>query len=152
MMTACTIRRVQEQDLDEIALLEKQIFSEPWTKDSFLEAMARRGNIFLVATVEEKIAAYGLLYGMLDEGEIPTIATNPIYRYRGIGEQLLLQLLQEAESQAIHHIFLEVRQSNLPAQNLYRKCGFKIVGQRKQFYRFPTEDAFVMAYYIEEQH
>lgn len=149
MKEEIVIRNAEPGDLSQIAVMEEQIFSEPWTVDGFSDALAREENIFLVATAGDEIAGYGLLYGMMDEGEIPTIAIRPSYQRRGIGTKLLLRLMETAEENGISHIFLEVRQSNLPAQRLYGSCGFAVVGERKQFYRFPTEDAFVMAYHKE---
>ena len=58
----------------------------------------------------------------------------------------LTELIKEAQKQGIRKIFLEVRRSNQGAQHLYHKCGFEKVGERKNFYRFPQEDAILMAY------
>lgn len=144
-MTNTKIHLVKETDIEEIAKIEKQLFSEPWSEESFLEALHREDNIFLVACCDEEIVGYALLYGMLDEGEIPTIATHPMHQKQGIATELLVSLQKECREKGIERIFLEVREGNLAAQRLYHKCGFEVVGKRKQFYRFPTEDALVMA-------
>lgn len=144
MSSQIEIRPVRYQDIAQIAKLEQQIFSEPWSAESLEEARRREDNIFLAAICEEQVAAYALCYGTMDEGEIPTIATNPSYLHMGIGKELLQSLLQECHKRDIRQVFLEVRVSNEKAQGLYHKCKFEVVGRRKDFYRFPTEDALVM--------
>ena len=151
MSSQVEIRTVTPQDMDEIAALEGQIFSEPWTAENLEEARLREDNIFLVALCDNRVAAYGLCYGTLDEGEIPTIATNPAYLHRGIATLLLRSLLQECKRRGIRQVFLEVRESNEKARGLYHKCNFEIVGRRRNFYRFPTEDALVMACQVQVQ-
>lgn len=140
------IRMASKEDIAAITLLEKQTFSEPWTQKSFLQAIERKENIFLVCEIENGIAGYCLLYGMTDEGEIPTIATNPQYLRSGVATQLLQEMMKKCKSAGIQKIFLEVRESNLAARSLYEKNGFNIIGTRKDFYRFPTEDALQMVY------
>lgn len=144
MSSQIEIRPVRSQDIARIAKLERQIFSEPWSAESLEEARQRQDNIFLVAICEEQVAAYALCYGTMDEGEIPTIATNPSFLHMGIGTKLLQSLLRECYKRGIRQVFLEVRVSNEKAQGLYHKCKFEVVGCRKDFYRFPTEDALVM--------
>ena len=145
-MTEYSIRKTKPEDLEEIASMEQSIFSEAWTLDGFRDALSREDNIFLSIESGEEIAGYALCYGMMDEGEIPTIAVGEKYRKRGLGEALLIELIKEAQKQGIKKIFLEVRRSNQGAQHLYHKCGFEKVGERKNFYRFPQEDAILMAY------
>ncbi|MDD6195186.1 MAG: ribosomal protein S18-alanine N-acetyltransferase [Lachnospiraceae bacterium] len=151
MSAQVEIRTATEEDIEEIAVLERQIFSEPWSAESLKEARQREDNIFLVAVCDNRVVAYGLCYGTVDEGEIPTIATNPAYSHRGIATDLLQSLLQECRIRGIGQVFLEVRESNGKAQGLYHKCNFEIVGRRRNFYRFPTEDALVMACQVQGQ-
>ncbi len=140
------IRNVRKSDLDQVARIEQEVFSEPWSRTSFAEAMAREDNIFVVAESEGEVLGYALLYVTMDEGEIPTIATNPNYLRQGIGSKLMHYIIEESASKNVTQIFLEVRQSNVAAQGLYRGFGFQEVGLRKNFYRFPTEDAIVMRF------
>lgn len=138
------IRTATGQDIQAIASIEAQRFSEPWLPGSLEEARLRQDNIFLVADCGGQVAGYALLYGTLDEGEIPTIATHPDFAHMGVGTRLLQELLRECDNRGIARVFLEVRRSNIKAQGLYDKCNFEVVGRRKDFYRFPTEDALVM--------
>lgn len=134
------------QDINDIAAIEQQLFSEPWNEDGFREALKREENVFLVLFLESKIAGYGLCYTMLDEGEIPTIAVLPQFQGQGYGKILLQELIKQSVQRGVEHIFLEVRQSNLPARCLYEGSGFQVVGRRKDFYRNPKEDALLMMY------
>ena len=145
------IRPAEKEDIGLVAQFEQQIFSEPWSQQNLEDARERQENIFLVATCDDTVAAYALCYGTMDEGEIPTIATNPEFMHRGIGTDFLKCMLQECNKRGIKRVFLEVRVSNRKAQGLYHKCGFEVVGKRKDFYRFPTEDALVMRCQVQPQ-
>ena len=81
---------------------------------------------------------------MVDEAHISTIATMREWRGRGIGELLLVAMIDEAQSLGAEKVTLEVRVSNLVAQNLYRKYGFKVEGRRRRYYSDNGEDALIM--------
>lgn len=139
-----TIDRMREQDLSQVAALERQLFSEPWSEQGFRDTLGMDGVIFLVARDGEKCMGYCGIYLAADEGEITNVAVHPDYRRKGIGSSLLQQLLQQAKEWGATHIFLEVRSSNEGAQMLYENFGFAVCGVRKNFYQMPTEDACVM--------
>lgn len=80
----------------------------------------------------------------MGEAHIATIATHPDWRGRGIGQRILLALLREAQRRQAQTVTLEVRVSNLPAQRLYQKYGFREVGRRKAYYQDNREDALLM--------
>ncbi len=90
------------------------------------------------------IVGYAGLWMMADEGHVTTIASRPDYRGRGVGELLLLALIDRAISLRARWMTLEVRASNTIAQNLYRKYTFKEMGVRKRYYSDNGEDALVM--------
>jgi ribosomal-protein-alanine N-acetyltransferase len=81
---------------------------------------------------------------MVDEAHIVAIATHPEYRRRGIGERLLSRALELAREREARAVTLEVRVSNLPAQRLYEKFGFRRVGVRRRYYTDTGEDAIIM--------
>lgn len=91
------------------------------------------------------VVGYGGLWLMVDEAHISTIASHPNWRRQGIGELLLLAMIDGAMEIGAEIVTLEVRVSNLPAQALYRKYGFEIVGQRKGYYSDNGEDAYIMS-------
>lgn len=137
------VRNAILEDLEILTKIEKETFSEPWSYDAFQEAMAAEENIVLAITDEEDIYGYLVVYTSLDEGELMTIAVRPGYRGYGLGDKLIKAMIDEGRRRKLVNIFLEVRKSNDAARSLYRKNGFIAVGERKNFYRFPTEDAIV---------
>ena len=131
------------EDLDAIAELERDCFSDPWTRrmlaDSFLSGS------FFGSLLEEDgaIIAYGGMNIVLDEAEIELIATSEMYRRCGRGSKVLEDLLEEAKKRGVRRVFLEVRVSNAQAQMLYLKHGFVGVYCRTRYYP-DGEDALVM--------
>ena len=99
---------------------------------------------YLVARVDDAIAAYGGMWLMVDEAHITTFAVDPAWRRQGIGERLLLAFLDIAIERDAHEATLEVRLSNLAARRLYEKYGFRPVGLRPNYYSDDREDALIM--------
>ena len=140
------VRQMQVQDVQSVAALEKNIFSQPWTEQGFLDALNLGNTIFLVAEEHGKIVGYIGMYLPLDEGEITNVAVDFSKRCQGIGESLLKEAVGTAEKQGIARIVLEVRISNKSAIRLYERNGFVTCGVRKGFYEYPKEDAYIMIY------
>lgn len=90
------------------------------------------------------ILGYGGFWLMVGEAHVSTIAIDPEWRGLGLGELLLLELIERALALEAEMITLEVRLSNVTAQNLYEKYGFEYVGRRKRYYRDNNEDAHIM--------
>jgi ribosomal-protein-alanine N-acetyltransferase len=88
--------------------------------------------------------AYGGFWLVVDEAHISTIATAQQWRGRGLGELALLAMIERGLELGAHMVTLEVRVSNTIAQNLYRKYGFVITGERKRYYRDNGENAYIM--------
>jgi ribosomal-protein-alanine N-acetyltransferase len=84
------------------------------------------------------------MWVVIDEAHIGTIASHSKMRRQKIGAKLMLSCAREAQQRGCKSILLEVRASNLAAQNLYRKFGFEVVGERKAYYQDNNEDAFLM--------
>ena len=96
------------------------------------------------ALSSEAFAGYICMYTALDEGEITNVAVDEKDRGRGVGQALLKEAFKCAKRKGLEKIFLEVRESNVPAIELYKKTGFEKTGIRRGFYRNPTEDALLM--------
>lgn len=140
------IQIMTEADTKEIAELEAELFSVPWSRQGFIDTLAMPNVLFLVAREEEELAGYCGVYMAADEGEITNVAVKPSFRRRGIGVRLVTELMQEAAAaEGIIHFLLEVRESNEAAIRLYEKLGFFVCGRRKRFYECPVEDALVMS-------
>lgn len=137
------VRAAVPEDLEIVAEIEKEVFSEPWSLDGFKQALSSSDNVVLVISDETDIYGYLVLYTSMDEGELMTIAVRPGFRGYGLADKLVKAMVEEGRRRGLVNIFLEVRKTNEAARSLYRKNGFIAVGERKNFYRFPTEDAII---------
>jgi len=139
-----TIRHLEEKDLDVICEIEQASFTDPWSRQGFLDCLKLDHVITLVILEGERVAGYGCLYLVLGEGDIMNIAIAAAFWGRGLGGRLLDELLRAGKLKGAETFFLEVRKSNVPAINLYTSRGFKQIAVRKDFYQKPMEDALVM--------
>ena len=130
-------------DIETVSDMESKFFGQPWSAASIATYMEKGNTIFLVAKHEEKIAGYAAVMCVLDEGNLVSIAVDEKYRKLGIASELLDIVYEEAKERGVTSINLEVRQSNTPAIKLYEKEKFEQVGQRKNFYKKPEEDALL---------
>lgn len=132
-------------DLDEVCRLENESFPVPWTRNLFEQELQQpEKTIYLVACSNERVIGYVGLSQALNEGHITTLAVDKDFHRRGIASTLILHVAAEALKRKMDVLTLEVRASNLTAQDLYRKFGFKIAGIRKSYYPESGEDAFIM--------
>jgi ribosomal-protein-alanine N-acetyltransferase len=133
-------------DLPEVHRIERASFSVPWPDDAYRsELMANRLASYLVVRADGTgVIAYGGIWLMVDEAHITTFAVDRAWRRQGVGETLLLALLDLALGRHAREATLEVRLSNLPARRLYEKYGFRPVGLRPRYYSDNGEDALIM--------
>ena len=137
------LREMTGEDIPEVAEIERQCFSQPWSEKGFAEGL-ESSAVFLVAEEEGRIAGYIGMYISVPEGEITNVAVAPSLRGRGIGKTLVEAMKKWAVDHRVTRIVLEVRAGNEVAIHVYELTGFVKLGLRKNFYQFPTEDAFVM--------
>ncbi len=130
---------------EEITRIEKESFSAPWSDASIRSAIEDDVVNCVCLLKDGKTAGYAMFAFVCDEGELLNIAIDPAYRGEGLGSAILSHIIQTGKALGCENMFLEVRRSNLPAATLYRKFGFEVIGERKNYYRSPTEDALVMA-------
>lgn len=117
--------------------------SSPWTVTEFLTDLQQTHSHYLLEGNSTPIAFLGF-HQVLDEIEITNIATLPDYKRQGLAEKLFNQLFEHADIEKIQQIFLEVRASNLAARCLYEKMHFQVIGERKNYYHSPEENALIM--------
>ena len=134
--------------IEEIARLEKECFSSPWSEDGLKAELNNNFARFFVAFSGEKVAGYIGSHNVLGEVYITNVAVFPEFRRNGVGEALVEFLVKEMKNENAQFVTLEVRKSNQRAISLYEKCEFQKVGERKKFYEKPTEDAILMTYFI----
>jgi ribosomal-protein-alanine N-acetyltransferase len=138
------IRRLAPKDVGPVCALEEEIFSDPWSESSVVSAISTVGGMCYGAFEGGQAVAYLLARVIAPEGEIYRIATAPFARRRGIAYRLLDYAVKCEKGRGLECLFLEVRSRNIPARNLYRAYGFKEVGERKNYYSNPTDDAVIM--------
>lgn len=138
------IERMKEEHLDELSEIEKESFSEPWSKESLRDELDNKNAYFIVAKQDEKVVAYVGLYNICSEGYITNIVVRKDYRGKSIGSELMLNILKFAQDNKLKFLTLEVRKSNKLAVKFYNKFKFDSEGVRKNFYRRPREDAIIM--------
>ena len=140
-----TIRKMEERDLDRIMEIEREAFTTPWPKDSFLlEITKNQLARYIVAEIDNVVVGYGGIWLILDEGHITNIAVESKYRKMGVGKAIVEGLIYLCTKERINAMTLEVRKSNIAAQNLYNKYGFVESGIRPNYYADDNEDAIIM--------
>ena len=143
-----TVTAMQAEHVAEIARLEKECFSSPWSEAALAEELSNPDSHFLVAE-RDGIAGYIGVQEICGEAYITNVAVFGKHRKSGIGRALLDEACKGAKGRGCEFITLEVRESNLPAIRLYESEGFEKVGLRKNFYSSPTENGLIYTKYFE---
>lgn len=136
------IVKMSAEHISEIAKLEAECFSQPWSENALSEELKNEGSHFLVA-VCEKVLGYIGVQEICGEAYITNIAVFGEYRKEGIGRKLLKEACDGAKSRKCEFITLEVRESNSAAIALYESEGFEKAGIRKNFYSAPIENGVI---------
>ncbi len=132
-------------DIDRIMIIENECFDIPWSRMSFeTELEDNEHAVYITASVNDEIVGYGGMWKIIDEAHITNIAIHPAYRRMHIGSAIVEKLHHIASNYNINNFTLEVRASNVIAQKLYQKYGYKIAGRRKRYYADNHEDALIM--------
>ena len=139
-----TLRTAQPSDLDGILRIERLVFSDPWSPESFTPEFTDSYSWFRVAEIEGEIAGYVVARIVAQQGEIANIAVHPARHGTGLGGTLLDAAIVAAAAAECEAVWLEVRVSNAPAQRLYASRRFEEIGRRRNYYREPVEDALVL--------
>jgi len=139
------VRKMTIDDVPAVVELDQISFSLPWPERSFrFELTDNPASRCWVAEVDGKIVGMIVVWLLVDEAHIATIATHPYFRRKGIGKWLLSHALLHLMDEGARSSFLEVRESNLAAQDMYRKFGYEVTGRRRRYYKDNDEDAILM--------
>jgi len=139
------ITRMTAGDVPEVVRIERASFTTTWPSDAFYnELSTNKLAHYYVGRVNDKLVSYGGIWVIFEDSHITTIAVDPEQRGHKYGELMLIYLLDEAIERGAAWMTLEVRESNVPAQQLYRKYGFTTVTTRKGYYSDNGENALVM--------
>ena len=138
------IRRAHPDDATAIAEMEVNIFGDPWGKKDIFSYICSDTGMCFSAIDGGEVIGYIIGRKIPPEGEIYRIAVRPDKRQRGVGYRLLSYALKTERGSGVETVFLEVRESNIPARALYKAYGFNEISIRKNYYQNPTENAVIM--------
>jgi [ribosomal protein S18]-alanine N-acetyltransferase len=142
---AWKIRRFRADDAQAISdILRDSAEAAQWPPESYAKLGDSQGGIVFVCVANDLVVGFVAARQTADEAEILNIAVRPDFRRKGVASALLRAALDEFLSSVVARVFLELRESNLPARELYQRHGFVPSGRRKAYYRHPTEDALCM--------
>jgi ribosomal-protein-alanine N-acetyltransferase len=144
-MRGFNIVPLELKHVDGVAEVDRLSFALPWSRDSF-EAEVSRNDFarYVVAVSDDQVIGYAGVWIIAGEGQITNIAVHPDFRGMGAACKMLEALIDICIAESVRDMTLEVRVSNTPAINLYKKFGFAEEGIRKQFYEDNKEDALIM--------
>lgn len=131
-------------DTSGVFLVEEECFTKPWSYQSFVNELENKNAVTLIAIENHEVVGFINAHFILNEGYINNIGVTFKSRRAGVADMLLKKLIQLAEKKALDFLTLEVRKSNEAAIELYTKNGFTKVGERRNFYDEPNEDAILM--------
>ena len=134
--------------VDGVCALEKNCFVHPWSRQSIESALENEQSLFYVAVEEGQVIGYIGMSFVLDEGYIYNVAVSEAHRRKGVGSALIQTLVTHAKKNNFAFLTLEVREGNRAARSLYETFGFVKVGERKNYYTDPTENAVLMTLYF----
>jgi [ribosomal protein S18]-alanine N-acetyltransferase len=145
------IRKAKPQDLDAIAEIENESFSNPWSRDSLERniAGANRAYCFVALSENAQIVGYVAMWLVLDDAQITNLAVKSTWRRKGIGQALLNYITRDAKKRGALLLSLEVSDRNDPAIRLYEKNHFVKEGFRRNYYGNNGGNAIIMLRKIE---
>ena len=145
-LSAMFLGKATSRDLPEVIQLEGVCYGDPWPATAFATLPENPRVFFAVARENHggPLAGYLVAWYVMDEGELANLAVVPSARRKGIGSSLLDAMFADADARGIRQIYLEVRESNDAARQLYAARGFEAIGRRKGYYRSPEEDALIL--------
>ena len=141
------ILNMAEEHLAAVQEIEKDVFGDPWSIASFRNEITGNKTSYArvaLSSPDRTLVGYFVAWFVEDEIHLGNLAVSRAEQGRGIGQQLLHYLMTAARRRRCRKITLEVRESNLVAQKLYLRNGFRPVAIRRRYYPDNREDAIVM--------
>jgi ribosomal-protein-alanine N-acetyltransferase len=142
-----TIERVETPEvLDELIAIEEIAFTNPWTREMYLAELQNPdvSACYLARDPDGRAIGFCSCWLVLDELHINNLAVLPEFRRRGVATALLARVAADATGRGATRAMLEVRRSNVEAQRLYERFGFRVSAVRLRYYSNPVEDALVL--------
>ncbi len=145
-----TVRKTVLSDLEDIIRIERASFADAWSEASVLSSLRADGAVCFTAEINGETAGVLIARDISGEIDLDSVAVDPAYRRMGAASAMLSELFGYSRSHACELINLEVRSRNIPAVALYEKFGFRSVGLRKAYYKYPVDDAILMTRFENE--
>ncbi len=141
-----TVSLMTLADVDDVAEIERQSFPIPWSRAAFVDELTRNERALYIVVRDESgtAAGYGGMWLVCEEAHVTNVAVRSDRRRRGAGTAIMIALMGMAQARGASRMTLEVRVSNRPAQELYRRLGFVPAGVRPRYYMDNREDALIM--------
>ncbi len=145
------IRQFSTEDVGSLlAIQAKCPAAAVWLDSHYVRLASNPGGMILVAELETmdppKVLGFAAFHRVIDEADLGNIAVDPAHQHQGIGRALLQEARRRLQALGAKRVFLEVRESNHPAMQLYYSLGFGLQARRKEYYRDPVEDALVLSW------
>ena len=136
---------MRRRHLRHVLRIEAQVYPRPWSLALFMSELGLRATrTYVVARIDGTVVGYAGLMLTGEDAHVTTIAVDPAWQRHKIATRLLVHLARETVRRGARNLTLEVRVSNVGAQTLYQRFGFKPAGIRKNYYVETNEDALVM--------
>lgn len=138
------IVRMELSHAEQVAQLEIQCFSDPWSIQSIRSEISNPLSLWLAAVEGDLVLGYIGSQSVLGEADMMNLAVSEDHRRQGIAQALVLALMEQLKRSDVYRLTLEVRVSNASAISLYEKLGFQQIGRRPNYYYHPKEDALIL--------
>jgi [ribosomal protein S18]-alanine N-acetyltransferase len=135
-----------EADIEAVAALEHESFSNPWPRETLVWELTNSDvtRVYLLRDAGDRAIAFCIVWIIFDELHINTLAVSPPHRRQGLATFLLNEVMAEAARDGARRATLEVRESNTAALELYARLGFRVTARRRDYYTNPVEDALIL--------
>ncbi len=142
---AIQFRSMRMEDIPAICAIEQEAFPTPWSYEAFRNELIHNFYAhYLVMQWKDEVIGYGGMWTVMDEAHVTNIAIRKDFRGKKLGNRLMAEIQETARLLGAKKMMLEVRPSNIVAQQLYKKFGFRTCGVRKGYYTDNNEDALIM--------
>jgi ribosomal-protein-alanine N-acetyltransferase len=138
------IKELSESELEDVLILEKDLFEEPWSREIFAKELSSETAKYFTLYSDSELVGYAGFNVIDGTAHLNTIGIKKTHQNNGLGSRLLDYIIKRSIERGCKEVFLEVRFSNKMARKLYTSFGFVPVGVRKNYYSNPTEDALIM--------
>jgi ribosomal-protein-alanine N-acetyltransferase len=136
------VRRMTEEDVAGVLVVENSSYTDPWTADMFMSALSQEQHRLVVAWADGGPIGYGVV--RIDDwvGQVLSVAVDPSHRNQAVGRAIMLELIRLAAEGGAECLRLEVRFKNDSARRLYEGLGLSVLAVRQNYY--PDDDALIM--------